>query len=183
MHLTHHDGPVSPTSSIFAAIELSSTSWVIALHVPGRPKISFARVASGDVHALLEILKRAQARAAAAGAEDPQLHSCYEAGYDGFWLRRLLVAEGLHNKVLDSASIQVSRRRRNAKTDRIDAEGLVSVLMALHRGETKVCSVVQVPTPEQEDAKRLHRSRWSAQSREGFGSRRVQLPLMVSLGA
>ena len=161
MHPTRQDQPVSSTTNIFAAIELSSASWVIALHIPGRPKISFARVASGDADGLLEILKGARARAASAGAEDPQLHSCYEAGYDGFWLHRLLVAEGIHNQVLDSASIQVSRRRRNAKTDRIDAEGLVRVLMALHRGETKVCSVVQVPTPEQEDAKRLHRSRES----------------------
>ncbi|MBZ0148523.1 MAG: IS110 family transposase, partial [Pseudorhodoplanes sp.] len=63
------------------------------------------------------------------------------------------------NQVLDSASIQVSRRRRNAKTDRIDAESLVRVLMALHRGETKVCSIVHVPTRDEEDVKRLHRSR------------------------
>ncbi|MGA0594586.1 IS110 family transposase [Enterovirga sp. CN4-39] len=159
MHTSRHDEPVSSTSNIFAAIELSSTSWVIALHIPGRPKISFARVASGDAEALLNTLRGAQARAACAGADKPQVHSCYEAGYDGFWLHRFLVAEGIHNQVLDSASIQVSRRRRNAKTDRIDAEALVRVLMALQRGEAKVCSVVRVPTPEQEDAKRLHRSR------------------------
>lgn len=74
-------------------------------------------------------------------------------------MHRLLVSKGIHNQVLDLASIQVSRRRRNAKTDRIDAESLVRVLMALHRGETKVCSVVHVPTRDEEDVKRLHRSR------------------------
>lgn len=60
-----------------------------------------------------------------------EICTCYEAGYDGFWLHRLLITKGINNQVLDSASIQVSRRRRNAKTDRIDAEGLVRVLMAL----------------------------------------------------
>lgn len=147
-------------AKIFAAIELSSTAWVIALHLPTKNKISLARVTCGDVDRLLEMLERARETVRAEGeVTDPQVHTCYEAGYDGFWLHRLLISKGVHNQVLDSASIQVSRRRRNAKTDRIDAEGLVRVLMALHRGETKVCSVVHVPTPEEEDVKRLHRSR------------------------
>lgn len=146
-------------SNIFAAIELSSTAWVIALHLPTKNKISLVRAASGDVDRLLQILERARTTVCSEGVTDSQIHTCYEAGYDGFWLHRLLMAKGIHNQVLDSASIQVSRRRRNAKTDRIDAEGLVRVLMALHRGETKVCSVVHVPSLEDEDVKRLHRSR------------------------
>lgn len=160
MNRSDADGQPSTTSAkIFAAIELSSTAWVVALHLPTKDKISLFRIASGDLDRLLMILERARTTVAGEGLTDPQICSCYEAGYDGFWLHRVLTAKGIHNQVLDSASIQVSRRRHNAKTDRIDAEGLVRVLMALHRGESKVCSVVHVPTPDQEDVKRLHRSR------------------------
>jgi transposase len=151
--------PACTSDHVFAAIELSSTAWVIALYLPTRRKISLARVASGDIDRLVEVLERARETSRVEGAVEPQILTCYEAGYDGFWLHRLLTAKGIHNRVLDSASIQISRRRRNAKTDRIDAEGLVRVLMALHRGETQICSVVHVPTPEEEDLKRLHRSR------------------------
>ncbi len=151
-------------SRIFAAIELSQSAWIVALHVPCQDKISLHRVASGDVDRLLVLFERARqtaraASAAEASAPDPQICCCYEAGFDGFWLHRWLVARGISNQVLDSASIQVSRRKRHVKTDRIDAEGLVRVLMAWHRGESKACSVVHVPTPEEEDAKRLHRAR------------------------
>ncbi len=151
--------PIQSSNNIFAAIELSSTAWVVAIHSPTRNKISIVRTTSGDVDRLIEVLERARTQVCATGSTAVQIHTCYEAGYDGFWLHRLLVSKGIHNQVLDSASIQVSRRRRNAKTDRIDAESLVRVLMALHRGETKVCSIVHVPTRDEEDVKRLHRSR------------------------
>lgn len=146
-------------SKIFAAIELSSTAWVVALSLPTKDKISIVRIAAGDVARLIDILERACSSVRSTRGSAVQICTCYEAGYDGFWLHRLLITKGIHNQVLDSASIQVSRRRRNAKTDRIDAEGLVRVLMALHRGESKVCSVINVPTCEEEDVKRLHRSR------------------------
>ena len=89
----------------------------------------------------------------------PAIVSCYEAGYDGFWLHRLLEAHGVSNHVLDAASFMVSRKARRAKTDRLDAEKLVRVLMAFWRGEPKVCTVARVPSIEEEDAKRLHRER------------------------
>jgi transposase len=85
--------------------------------------------------------------------------SCYEAGYDGFWLHRVLAAHGIHNHILDPASLQVNRRARRPKTDRIDADRMVRALIRHLRGEPEACSVVRVPTPEQEDAKRLHRER------------------------
>lgn len=142
MNQSESDGHMAHTSSnIFAAIELSSTVWVIALHLPTKDKISVVRIPSGDVDRLLVILERARATVRLEAAGDPQVHTCYEAGYDGFWLHRLLTTNGINNLVLDSASIQVSRRRRNAKTDRIDAEGLVRVLMALYRGETKAVAL------------------------------------------
>jgi transposase len=85
--------------------------------------------------------------------------SCYEAGYDGFWLHRLLEAHGIRNYVIDPASLQVDRRARRAKTDRVDAERLLRSLMAYLRGEPKVWSVVRVPSVLEEDDRRLHRER------------------------
>lgn len=147
------------TPKIFASIELSKSTWVVGIRLPSQDKISIFNINGGEVDALLKLFDRARQADAQAGIEDAEIHSCYEAGRDGFWLHRVLEANGINNLVLDSASIQVSRRARHVKTDRIDAESLIRVLMALHRGETKVCSVVRVPTPKEEDAKRLHRSR------------------------
>jgi transposase len=85
--------------------------------------------------------------------------SCYEAGYDGFWLHRRLEAAGITNFVFDPASIAVEQRARRAKTDRIDGELLLRTLMAYCRGEPRVVRIVRVPTPEQEDARRATRER------------------------
>jgi transposase len=82
---------------------------------------------------------------------------CYEAGRDGFWLHRWLEARGLHNLVVDSASIEVNRRQRRAKNDRLDAAKLVSMLLRYHGGEKKLWSVVRVPSPDDEDRRQLHR--------------------------
>lgn len=144
---------------IFVAIELSKAKWVVALRVPHLDKVSLFEIAGGDVDRLLGLLDRARTSVAAQGREAAEIYTCYEAGYDGFWLHRLLEARGIRNSVLDSASIQVSRRRRRVKTDRTDAESLIRVFMAWHRGERQACSVVRVPSPEEEDMKRLHRSR------------------------
>jgi transposase len=148
-------GPVN----VCAAIELSKSRWVIAIQVPTSEKISVHKLAGGDVRSLLQLLDRTRSKLIAAGFDQVEVHTCHEIGYDGFWLHRLLEREGIHNHVLDSASIHVSRRGRHLKTDRLDAEALVRVLLALLRGERRVCSVVQVPTPREEDEKRLHRSR------------------------
>jgi transposase len=85
--------------------------------------------------------------------------TCYEAGYDGIWLHRLLEGHGVRNYVIDPASLQTDRRARRAKTDRIDAERLLRSLMAYLRGEPKVWSVARVPSVAEEDARRLHRER------------------------
>jgi transposase len=84
---------------------------------------------------------------------------CFEAGRDGFWLHRLLTAHGVACHVLEPTSILVNRRARRAKTDRLDAEGMLRVLVAYLRGDHQACSMVRVPTPEEEDAKRTHRER------------------------
>ena len=84
---------------------------------------------------------------------------CFEAGRDGFWLHRLLIGHGIASYVLEPTSILVNRRARRAKTDRLDAEGMLRVLMAYLRGDSKSCSMVRVPTPDEEDGKRPHRER------------------------
>ena len=149
----------SQRGRIFAAIELSKAKWIVALCLPHLGKVSLYEIAGGDAERLLALLDRARTAATAQGVEATEIYTCYEAGYDGFWLHRLLEAGGIHNSVLDSASIQVSRRRRRLKTDRTDAESLLRVFMAWHRGERQACSVVRVPSLEDEDMKRLHRSR------------------------
>ena len=96
--------------------------------------------------ALLALIARTRARVEAELGRPVEVISCYEAGYDGFWLHRLLERHGVRNHVLDPASLQVNRRARRAKTDRIDVRGLLRALMAHLRGEPKVVSVVRVPS-------------------------------------
>ena len=104
---------------------------------------------------------------------------CFEAGYDGFWLHRWLCARGVENRVLDAASLLVDRRVRRAKTDRLDAAGLLRTLMGLERGEAQVCRIVHVPTPEQEDARRRSRERARLVVERGQHSSRVKGLLMT----
>ncbi|MGZ3519332.1 MAG: IS110 family RNA-guided transposase [Vulcanimicrobiaceae bacterium] len=140
-----------PTPTVYAAIELSKKTWVVAILLPGKAQPSLHRIAGGSFAGLVMRL-----RAAAAGR---RLLICYEAGYDGFWLARALAGEGIDCRVLDPASLQVNRRARRVKTDRIDVLMLVRALIALDRGDQHVCAVVKVPSVEEEDARRSHRER------------------------
>jgi len=157
--------PRSPASAtdqpatIFVALELSRGSWLVAVHTPLADKIGLHKLKGGDSEGLLALIARLQARVQAALGRPVAVVSCYEAGYDGFWLHRLLEAHGVRNHVLDPASLLVTRRARRAKTDRIDAASLLRALMAHLRGEPKVVSVVRVPSVAVEDARRLHRER------------------------
>jgi transposase len=112
-----------------------------------------------DWKGLLELIERIRTRLTKELGRSVAVVSCYEASYDGFWLHRLLQAHGVDNYVFDPASLQVNRRARRAKTDRIDAERLLRALMAYRRGEKQVLSVVRVPAVAEEDARRLHRER------------------------
>jgi transposase len=144
---------------IFLALELSRSSWLVASHTPAADKISRHKLAAGDIDGLLALIERLRARVEQKTGQPVQVISCYEAGYDGFWLDRKLKAEGVINHVMDPASIQVDRRARRVKTDAVDADALLRALMAFCRGERKVCSMVRVPTRDEEDAKRLSRER------------------------
>jgi transposase len=85
------------------------------------------------------------------------VRSCYEAGREGFWLHRYLVSRGIENLVVDSSSIEVNRRARRAKTDKLDVQKLANMLIRHHSGERKLWSMVRVPSVEEEDRRQLHR--------------------------
>jgi transposase len=145
--------------AIYAAIEMSGSNWDVVVHTPASSKLSRYRLRAGDTAQLLELMERVAAKVARQAEQTVSVVSCYEAGYDGFWLHRVLSAQGLTNHVIDAASLQVDRRARRAKTDRLDGEALVLALMAWYRGERKACRMVRVPSPAEEDAKRGHRER------------------------
>jgi transposase len=145
--------------TIFVAIELSQKSWLVTLHSPEKDKISRHKLAGGDHAGLLALIDQVRERAARALGGVPTVVSCYEAGYDGFWLHRLLLAAGITNYVFDPASIAVDQRARRVKTDRIDGERMLRTLMAYLRGEPRVVRIVRVPDAGQEDARRVSRER------------------------
>jgi len=145
--------------TIFVALELSQKTWLVTLHSPDRDRISRHKLEGGDHAGLLALLESVRTRAAGKLGTAPKVVTCYEAGYDGFWLHRLLTAAGITNFVFDPASIAVEQRSRRAKTDRIDGELLLRTLMAYLRGEPRVVRIVRVPSVEQEDARRASRER------------------------
>jgi transposase len=145
--------------TIFVALELSQRTWLVTMHSPDRDKISRHKVTGGEHVALVALIEQVRERAARKLGTKPAVVSCYEAGYDGFWLHRVLMAAGITNHVFDPASIAVEQRGRRAKTDRIDGEQLLRTLMAHCRGEPRVVRIVQVPRPDQEDARRDTRER------------------------
>jgi transposase len=150
---------VEDYGTIFVAIELSQRSWLVTMHCPDMDKMSRHKLEGGDHAGLLALIDRMRERAARTLGGVPAVVSCYEAGYDGFWLHRLLMAAGTTNYVFDPASIAVDQRARRVKTDRIDGEKMLRTLMAYLRGEPRVVRIVRVPTPEQEDVRRTSRER------------------------
>ena len=146
--------------AIFVSLELSRSSWLITSLSPGGgEKMSKHAVRGGDVSRLLERFLQLREKARARTGKVFPLVVIHEAGLDGFWIDRVLQNEGIESHVVDPASIATSRRRRRAKTDKIDGETLVRSLLAYKRGEPRVCSMVKAPTPEQEDQRRLCRER------------------------
>jgi len=149
----------SEDNILFAALELSRKSWLIATSSPGEERISKRVVTAGDGPGLLALLGKLRETAERRLGGAVRVVVIQEAGLDGFWLHRLLVDNGIESHVVDPASIAVDRRKRRRKTDAIDAEGLLRALMAWTRGERRVCSMVRPPSPEDEDRRRLCRER------------------------
>jgi transposase len=144
---------------VYVAIELSVSSWLVAARLPGTEKSRLYRIEGGNTAALLALMAELRSRASTKHGEAVDVACCFEAGRDGFWLHRVLTAHGIAAYVLEPTSVLVSRRARRAKTDRLDAEGMLRVLATWLGGDRQVCSMVRVPTPEEEDAKRPHRER------------------------
>jgi transposase len=156
MSATHTCDPTTPTGPVlYLAFELGRNSWKLAFTVGAGQKPRLRSLPAGSLVALGLEIKRAKHRFGLP-PEAPVI-SCYEAGRDGFWLHRFLLQEGVRNVVVDSASIEVNRRRRRVKSDRLDATKLVSMLIRWHNGEDRVWAVVRVPTVEDEDRRHFHR--------------------------
>jgi len=146
--------------AIFVSLELGKATWLVTSLSPGSEKMSRHTVVGGDISALLVCLAGLRDKAQARQGQFYPMVVIQEAGLDGFWIDRVLNRETwIESHVVDAASIAVSRRHRRAKTDRIDGEALVRTLMAYKRGEPRVCSMVRVPAPDDEDRRRIGRER------------------------
>jgi transposase len=160
MTMTRTNESTAPTITspinLLLAFELGERVWKLGFTtgVGQRPRIR--QIAAGAVDRLVEEIARAKGRLRLAA--DVPVVSCYEAGRDGFWLHRYLVAHGITNHVVDSSSIEVNRRARRAKTDRLDLAGLLTLLARYLQGDRRTWRVVRVPSVSEEDARHLHRA-------------------------
>jgi transposase len=145
-------------STLIAVIELSQSSWLIAGTVPGIERQPLKKIVP-DEAALLRLLHRWRDEAIGKGRTITRIAVAFEAGRDGFWLARWLAKQGIEIHVIHSSSVAVSREHKRAKTDRLDTAMLTRVFLGWLRGERGHCSMVAVPTIEQEDAKRPGRER------------------------
>lgn len=159
------DRPAEPTAvrtdlgAIFVSLELSRSSWVVTALLPGGERMSRHTVPGGDIAGLLDRFSQLWGKAQARTGRHFPIIVIQEAGLDGFWIHRALEKQGVESHVVDPASIATSRRRRRAKTDRLDGETLVRALLAFKRGEPRVCAMVKAPRPEDEDRRRITRER------------------------
>jgi len=159
MNPDHTDTPAATEyATVFVAFELSKAKWKLRVIVPGSAKMSRHTIDGGDLVALSKLLGVARTKAGRSG-RPVRVLSCYEAGLDGHWLHRWLTDQGVINHVIDASSIEVNRRARRAKTDQIDLDLLMRAFLAHLRGEPRACSVVRVPSVEDEDRKRRTRER------------------------
>ena len=140
---------------LYLAFELSHKKWKLGFSDGKAPQIREVSIKAGDLEALGAEIQKAKRRLGL--KESAEIRSCYEAGREGFWLHRALEQMGIHNMVVDASSIEVNRRQRRAKTDRMDVKKLVRQLVRYWRGERDVWSVVRVPSAEAEDSRQPHR--------------------------
>lgn len=143
------------------ALELSQSGWVLAFSPPGAGKVSIHKIKTNDVEHLVAVLEVQRAKAERQSSRQFSTVLCYEVGYDGFWLARLLNQRAIRTVVFDPASFLLPRRGRLAKTDRLDAEGMTRTLRAWLAGDSSVAREVRIPTVDEEDAKRIERGRKS----------------------
>ena len=160
---------------LYMAIELSNKTW--RLGFSNGKKARQITLEAGDLGALEEQITLAKEKLKL--APGCAVKSCYEAGRDGFWIHRHLVGQGIDNIVIDSASIEVNRRQRRAKTDSVDVQSLLRLLIRYSGGEKKVMSIVHVPSVEEEDQRRLHRERERLVKERGAHRARIKSLLIA----
>lgn len=145
--------------TLYVAFELSNQKWCLGFTIGLGQSVRERVIPAGDLTALQQEIARARQRFGL--PENARILSCYEAGREGFWLHRYLLAQGIHNLVVDSASIRVDRRARRAKTDHLDVVQLVTQLVQFDMGDPRVWRVVHVPDVQAEDRRHLHRQLWT----------------------
>jgi transposase len=162
---------------LYMTFDLGHSTWKLAFGIGGNPRI--IQIPARDLKRLGDEMAKAKKRFGL--PDEARVVSCYEAGRDGFWIHRYMLSVGVENMVVDSSSIEVNRRKRRAKTDRIDATKLYTMLVRHDRGEKGVWSVVRVPSREDEDERRTHRELERLQKERGAHSNRIK-SLLVTQG-
>jgi transposase len=174
-HSTNGGAAASPRKEkgvLYVAFELGWSEWKLALATGPADNPRLRSVGARNTQAVLQEIAKAKIRFGL--DEGVPVRSCYEAGRDGFWLHRFLESQAIVNHVVDSSSIEVKRRGRRRKTDRLDAGKLVSMLIRWHQGERKVWSVVQVPEVSDEDRRQLHRDLFELKAERTQHSNRIK---------
>jgi len=153
--MTHRDESMGATPVLYMAMELSATKWHLVFGIGVATPMRHRTIAAGAVDSLREEMRKARARFEL--STEVPVRSCYEAGRDGFWVHRLLNQEGVENLVVDSSSIEVNRRHRRAKTDRLDGVALCRKLVQYWSGDHHTWKVVHVPSEALEDSRQADR--------------------------
>ena len=167
------------SGALYMALELGADKWVLASATQAAEKPRFRTVPARALGKLAEEIAKAKARFDL--PQDAPVHTCYEAGRDGFWLHRALTKMGIDNVIVDASSIEINRRHKHVKSDPVDAAKLVNMLCRYHAGERKVWSVVNVPSVADEDGRQLHRGMKDIQRQKTECSNRIK-GLLASLG-
>jgi len=160
---------------LYMAMELSDKKWKLAFSDGSKERLR--NIDAGEMLALCKEI--AEAKEKFGLDEATKVISCYEAGRDGFWIHRCLISKGIDNKVIDPASVEVNRQRRRKKTDRLDAKKLLKALMRYMWGDKQACSVVRVPSIEDEDDRQLHRELESLKKERTRHSNRIRSLLIL----
>jgi transposase len=180
MSATHTSDSTAVTAPVlYVSFELSWGTWKLVFTTGSGQAPRLRTIAARDTVGVLFEIRNAKRRFGL--SDDAKVRSCYEAGRDGFWLHRFLAHEAIENVVVDSASIEVNRHKRRAKSDRLDAIKLVSMLIRWHHGESTVWRTVRVPTVEDEDRRQLHRDLIALKAQRTKHSNRIK-GLLAGLG-
>jgi len=179
MTASHNSNDTTSSGILHMGFELGAGNWKLGFTSGHGEKPRLRSLRAGDLAGLTDEIAKAKKRFGL--APDARVVSCYEAGRDGFWLHRYLLTQKIENIIVDSSSIEVNRRKRRAKSDALDAASLVTMLVRYHAGETRVWSVVRVPSVAAEDERQLHRELESLKDERTEHSNRIK-GLLVSQG-